>query len=307
MRRFFIVPLLLTAAACSRQPASVKVDATLQTLVPQDTVLLVGTRFEALLKTPIYQKNFANRQIPQIDEFARRTGIDPRKDLWELLFVSNGKEGFLLGRGKFGDEMFQPSLDRPSLENPQLGIERFTYKGMNLYGNDQGAVVLLSGTTAAIGRIDDLHNLIDHRTESHGPPAALTDLMKDLPADAQFWAAYAGGPIHLPFAADSNLGNLNKMIASVQTGSLYFDLRTGINGVLTANCSDDASGEQVEGAFKALIGIGRLSVPKNQPELADVYNTIRVTREGKRVKLYMDVPENMAQKFLDLWMGAVRQ
>ena len=295
MRKLLILAAV-GLAGCSTTPSSVKVDPLLDTLVPSDTVLLVGTRLEKLLKTPIYQKNFANRQIPQIEEFSRRIGVDPRKDLWELLFVSNAKSGVVLGRGKFADELMEPNLAKE-------GATRMGYKGLNLYGNDQGAVVLLNPTTAAVGRIDDLHNLIDHKGDSHGPPPALAALVKQIPANAQFWAAYSGGPLQLPFDPNSNLANINKLVSSVDTGSVYFDLTSGLNGVLTANCASDDGAEQVESAFKALIGIGRLSVPKNQPDLADVYNTIRVTREAKRVKLYIDVPDAMVQKFLGMWLG----
>lgn len=295
MRRSLILATLLVAA-CSQKPSSVKVDPSLDTLVPPDTVLLVGTRLETLLKTPVYQKNFAGRQIPQIEEFARRTGLDPRKDLWELLFVSNGKQSVLLGRGKFADEMMEPKLEKE-------GATRSGYKGLNLYGNDQGAVMFINPTTAALGRIDDLHSLVDHRAQAHGPPPALAQLMKEIPADSQFWAAYSGGPIHLPFDPDSNLGNVNKLVAFVETGTVSFDLRSGLSGVVLANCSSEDGAEQVQGALKALVGLGRLSVPKEQPDLAQIYDTIRVTKESRRVKLYIDVPEAMVEKFLGMWMG----
>ncbi len=289
-----IAAFSLVLAGCATKPAGVYVDPTLNTLVPQDTVLLVGTRLEKLLKTPVYQKNFANRHFPQIDDFARRTGLDPTKDLWELLAVSNGKGGFLLGRGKFADEMMEPRLEKE-------GAIRAPYKGFNLYTSGEGAVMFINPTTAALGRVDDLHMLIDHKGDSHGPPATLAALMKDIPPDAQFWAAYGGGALHLPIDQNSNLANLNKLVSSVETGSLYFDLSNGIAGTVTANCSTDEGGEQVEGAFRALIGLGKLSVPKDQPELAQVYNMMRVTREGKRVRLYLDVPEAMVERFLKMW------
>jgi len=295
MRKVLVIPLLF-AAACSHKPASVKVDPSLDTMVPPDTVLLVGTRLEALLKTPVYQKNFANRQIPQIEEFARRTGLDPRKDLWELLFVSNGKNGVLLGRGKFADEMLEPRFEKE-------GATRSDYKGFHLYGNDQGALMLISPTVAAVARVEDLHALVDRKPEAHGPPPAVAELMKEIPADAQFWAAYAGGPIHLPFDPNSNLGNVNKLISSVETGFLYFDLRSGLNGLVVANCGSEDAAEQVQGALKALVGLGRLSVPKEQPDLAQVYDSIRITKEAKRVNLHIDVPEAMVDKFLGMWLG----
>jgi len=295
--RYPLLLVTLALCACAHKPVGPKVDPSLDTLVPGDTVLMAGTRLEALLKTPVYQRNFANRQIPQIDEFARRTGLDPRKDLWELLYVSNGKLGVLLGRGKFGDEMMAPGLDR---KYDQDGAQRFGYKGFTMFGNDRGAMLLINGTTAALGDIPALHSLIDQRPASHGPPPAMAALIREIPPDAQFWGAYAGGPVHLPL--DGLLANLNKLLSTVQSGTVYFDLRTGINAVAAAACVNDQAAQDVQGALKALVGLGRLNVPKNQPDLAQVYDAIRVTQEGPRVKLYIDVPESMADKFLKLWL-----
>src|SRR5258706_2372913 len=259
MRILLIAALAL--AGCSR-PASVgvKTDPVLQTLVPGDTVLMVGTRLEAVEKTPVYQKYFAGRQFSQIEELAQRTGLDPRKDLWELLFVSNGKQSVLLGRGKFANEM-EPRLEKE-------GAQRMGYKGFNLIGNERGAVVFINSSTAAIGEIDALHSLIDQREASHGPPPALAAMMKEIPSDVQFWAAYTGGSVKLPFEEISNLANVNKLLSYVQSGNVYFDLRTGLDGVALGNCSSEEGAQQVRDALKALVGIGRLSAPKNQPELS---------------------------------------
>src|SRR5262249_31066675 len=159
-----------------------------------------GTRLEILLKTPVYQRNFAGRKIPQIDEFAKRTGLDPRKDLWELLFISNGKENVLLGRGKFGDEMMQPKLEKE-------GMQTSSYKGATLVGNDRGAIWVINPTTAALGEIVSLRSFIDKRDVAHGPPPAMEILLKEIPPEAQFWGAYNGGPIHLPLDDSPLLSN----------------------------------------------------------------------------------------------------
>jgi hypothetical protein len=192
--------------------------------------------------------------------------------------------------------MMQPKFEKE-------GMQTFSYKGSTLIGTDRAAMLLINPTTAALGDIPSLHSLIDQRSISHGPPPAMTVLLKEIPPDAQFWGAYAGGPIHLPFDNGSVLGNLNKLLATIQTGTVYFDLRTGVNGVAAATCANDDGAQEVAGALKALVGIGRLSVPKNQPDLAQVYDTIRVTQESTRVKLYIDVPEVMADKFLKMWLG----
>jgi hypothetical protein len=295
MRRTWWIALLVMAG-CARKPVQVQIDSSLATLVPPDTVIMVGTRLDSLVKTPVYQKNFAGKPLPQIEEFASRTGIDPRKDLWELLYVSNGHDGVLLGRGKFADEMEEP-------DSKKEGVQRFGYKGFKMLGDERTAVLFVNSTTAAIGPVPALHALIDQRADSHGPPPALATLIAQIPPNAQFWGAYAGGPIHLPFDADSNLGNVNKLLGSVQNGIIYFDLRSGLTGVASASCADEAGAQQVYGALKAIIGLGRLSVPKNQPDLAQAYDSIRVTQEASQVKLHVDVSQEVVDKFLAVWLG----
>jgi len=298
MRRFLIGALLLFAACGQKVDVGVKVDPALAALIPPDTVLLAGTRVEALLKTVVYQKYFAQRSFPQMEKFAQQTGLDVRKDLWELLFVSNGHQGVLLGRGKFANEM-EPKLEKQ-------GAQRFVYKGHNLIGNDRAAVMFVNSSTAAVGETAALESLIDHRQESNGPPALLAAQMKEIPAEVQFWAAYAGGSIQLPFPENSNLANVNKLLSSVQSGTVYFDLRTGLNGVATGVCSSEQGAQDVQGALKALVGLGRLSTPADRPELLSAYDSIRITQDSRRVKVYIDVPQELADKFLEVWIGRQR-
>jgi hypothetical protein len=295
-RRILFCALVLLAGCARKSVVGPKIDPALATLVPDDTTLLVGTRLEALERTPVYQKYLADRKFPQVEEFAKQTGLDPQKDLWELLFVSNGKNGVLLGRGKFANEM-EPRLEKE-------GAKRFGYKGYNLVGDEKQAVVFISSTTAAMGATESLRYLLDQRGAAKGPPPALAQMMKDIPPDAQLWSVYAGGPMDLGLSG--NLGNLNKLVNSVQSGTLYFDLRTGLSGVATGDCSTNQDAEDVQGALKAFIGLGRLNTPANQPEMQAAWDGLRVTLQDKRVKLYIDVPQNVVDQFLGLWMGRRR-
>jgi hypothetical protein len=294
--RIAICALALLTACTHKPPVGPKIDPALATLVPADTTMLVGTRLEALARTPVYQKYFANRKFPQVEEFAKQTGIDPTKDLWELLFVSNGKDSVLLGRGRFANEM-EPQL-------PATHGKRFNYKGYNFVGDENAALLYLSGSTAALGPTASLRNLLDQRGKSDGAPANMAALMKDIPSDAQFWAVYAGGAIDLKLPG--NLGNVGKMMSSVESGSLYFDLRAGLNGVAQGQSTTDQGAEELQGALKAFIGLGRLNTPANQKELQSAWDGLRVTNQDRRVKLYIDVPQSVVDQFVNLWMGRGR-
>jgi hypothetical protein len=290
MRRLLLPVILLTNACITKPPAvEVKIDPALKTLVPADTILMAGVRFEALLKTPLYQKYFADRPIPELDELCRKTGIDRRKDLWELLFISNGREGVLLGRGKFAD---QEQL------KPGSGEQRSVYKGYSLIGDGRVAILFVSPTTAALGAVPALHSLVDQRQKSTGPPASLAALLREIPPDAQVWAAYTGGPAKLPFDKNSNWGNLNRLLIAAQSGAAHADLSTGFKATAQATFSTVQAAQQAHDALQGLAGFARLSLRPGQGDLAAALERIQVTQDQQRVKVQADLPQELADELL---------
>src|SRR5215471_19738178 len=102
MRTLLAAAAAVLLAACSHPAApGPRIDPALSGMIPADTVLMAGVRLEAIEKTALYQKHLAKIDIPGADRFAEQIKIDPRKDLWELLYVSNGTLNAVIGRGKF--------------------------------------------------------------------------------------------------------------------------------------------------------------------------------------------------------------
>lgn len=287
--------LALALSSCSLKPQAPNLDPSLALLIPSDTIVVLNVRLDQLQKTAIYQRFFSNQSLPQIDEFARQTGVDPRRDLWEVLFLSNGKQSAVLGRGMFSDES-EPRLDNLTKQ----GAKRFGYKGLNMVGDEKTAVLLVSPTVLAAGDTSFLKQMVDTRDKSTGPPPVLAALIKDIPRDAQLWGAYSGGPMKLPFQPGSNLANANKVLELIQQGSYYFDLRTGVNGVAMGQAATDQDAQQLEGALKGLIGLGRLSTPKDQPDAQRIWDGFRVTEQNKQVKLYVDQPQDLVENLIGL-------
>jgi hypothetical protein len=283
---------LMLVGCTSTPPAGPKIDPALAGLIPSDTVMMAGTRVEALMKTPLYRKFVAHRSVPQIDDFATRTGINPQKDLWELLYVSNGKSMAVLGHGMFSDEG-EPKLQK-------RGDNRFGYKGFNLVGNELTAILLISPTVLAMGDTDELRAIVDAREKSAGAPPGMATLLARMSPTAQIWAAYGGGQIQLPFDTSGNLGNINKILSLIQTGTLYLDFSTGLTGLAEGTSANDQNAEQLEGGLKAMIGLGRLSTSSKQPELAAAWDGLRPTREGREVKLHIDESEQSVDSLLNL-------
>jgi hypothetical protein len=295
MKTSIAVLLAVTAVSCSLKPQGGNLDPSLALLIPSDTIAVVNVRLDLLQKTAVYQKYLSKQSIPQIDEFAQKTGIDPRRNLWEVLFISNGKHSAILGRGMFSDES-EPRLDNLTKQ----GAKRFGYKGLNLVGDDSSAVLLVSPTVLAAGDTAFLKQMVDTRDKSTGPPATLAALIKDIPHEAQFWGVYSGGPVSLPFEAKGNLANAGKVLSLIQQGSFYLDFRMGVNGVAMGQSASEPDAQQLESALRGLIALGRLSTPANQADAQRIWDGFRVTEEKKQVKLYIDQPEELVEKLLSL-------
>jgi hypothetical protein len=288
--------LALALAGCVKTPPGPKIDPALASLIPPDTILLAGARLDRLQDTPIYQKHMANRPVPLIDDFPIQIGLEvKRKDLWELLLISDGKQSVVLGRGKFADEA------EPRIEIP--GATRFAYKGYNLVGDERQAVLLVSPSVIGVGATAALRSLIDNKGKGNGPPAVLADQLKQMPAEAVLWAAYGGGVTRLPFNAPGDLANVNKIMASIQSGSMYLDLRTGVNGLATGTCGSDQDAKGLYDALRGLAGLAQLAIPKDKPEVGRILDGLRITQDSHQVNIHIEEPEELVDPLLNFWLG----
>lgn len=291
MKKLFVLIAIFSLSACKKNDIGALVDPALSTLVPADTTILIGLRVEDLMKTPVYQKYLASRAIGPIDDFAREFNLDVRKDLWQVLYISNGKENVVLGRGKFSNEA-EPRINRP-------GATRTNYRGFTLVGDDKTSVLLMGPTLAGAGDTAGLKRIIDTRDKTNGPPGVLAERMKEIPREAGMWSVFTGAPIPLPANATANFGNLVKVMNSVESGSIYLDLRSGISGKAVGITSADKNAKELYDALRGMLGLARMMTDKENSSLQRVYDGIRVTQDGRIVNLYIEEQEDAVNVLAD--------
>ncbi|MEI9811666.1 MAG: hypothetical protein WDO18_02850 [Acidobacteriota bacterium] len=298
MKRALLVAFaLLALAACKKSGAGAKVDPALSTLVPPDATLLVGIRVEDLMKAPLYQKYLADRTLGPLEEFKAETGVNIKKDLWEILFISTGKDNVVLGRGKFSNEA-EPRIARES-----QGGQRMSYRGFTLIGDEKTAVLLMGPSLIGMGDTAALRRIVDTRDKTNGPPAVLANRMKDIPGEAEMWAVFRGTPITLPPNAPPNMGNLVKTMNSVESGSFYLDFNTGISGKASGSAATDPAAKELYDSLRGMLGLVRLMGGKNDVKQQRLYDGLRVTQDGRNVNLYIEEQEDSIATLMDLVMG----
>jgi hypothetical protein len=282
------LPAVLLMSACQRPQPGVRIDPALATIIPADTVMAAGVKVEAIRQTPLYAKYIEKIEPLRVGDFARKTGFDPRKDLYELLAASNGEDAIVMARGKFSPLGLEPKAGD--------GIPRTSYKGLTLLGDEKSSIAFINPSVAVAAPLPVLRHFLDHRTETSGPPPALAARLKQIRPDSQVWAAAIGGEnlIRL-IPQDGNLANLNRVLADVQSATVSIDLRFGLDFLGQAVYSDEKSARQTTEALRALLGFARLNTPSSEPDLLKAYDGIQVNQLNNTMK----VTANLTNPMLD--------
>ncbi len=291
-----LMAFIASIVGCGNKQASASfhVDPELAKLIPADTVFLLGVNADAIRNTPVYQKYIGALNLPNLTQFTEQTGLDPRKDISQLLSVSNGKTGVLLARGNFNQADIERRLETG-------GAKRSSYNGRNLFGDDLRSVAFINGGTAVAGSTVAVKQVID----GHGGlPAVFADRVKTLPADSQIWAALAGSlpSLSVGVPENSNLGSALRLLRGIDSAVLGIDLRNGLDLSGNAICRSDQDAKRLHDALRGIIGLGRLSTPDNQPDLLKLYDAIKVEQQQSKVALTAQVPPDLTNRFIDLWV-----
>ena len=297
MRAIAALSLCLALGGCQpKKPGLLHIDPALESYVPPDTVFVAGANLEAIRDTTVYRDLLSRAPLPQLDDFARQTGLDPRKDLSQILSCSNGKRGLLMASGKFNRADLESRLERQ-------GGQPIAYKNRRLFGNENQAITFLSDSIAIAGPTSELRAIIDGRT-SAGLPPPLREQLRTLPQNDQIYAALNGSlaGLNIPAPENSNLANIMQALRSVNSATLGMDLSSGLQLMAAVNCNTERDAKFVHDLLKGVIGLGRLNTPDNQPELLKLYDAIQVTQQQTRTQVQASISQEQADKFFDLWL-----
>ena len=288
-----LLAILLTS--CGRPaPWNTRVDPALAKLIPPDTNLLGVVDLARLRGTAVYQQHLAPMVARELDELTRRTGVDPNRDVDQVLLASDGRNFVTLVRGRFnpGDAASRMQAG---------GATRTSYAGVDVFGQGGNAIAFPDPATAVAGGGAEVRSVLEQRRNGAGGiPAPLQPVVNDIPSKDQIWAALAGGVPAFP--AEGNLRNLAELARSVDRASAGLDLQSGLDLQARADCRSDEDARRVHDALRGFIALARMSAPANRPELIRVFDAINVVRENARVRVTASLDQKELDSFLSLWL-----
>jgi len=293
-RLFVFGFLLVTLAGCSGSlTRHGPIDPTLAAFIPPDTVVLAGVRMDQLRATPLYGKLAQENRLPRFDEFRTESGFDPSRDIHDLLLASDGKNMLAIAHGMFA-------------ARPAESLKAGDYKGYTLYAKDQrGVIAFLDKATALGGPAASVRAAIDQfKSGGRGAPRDLMARADTLPAGAQIWAVVAGwrGATPDQLRAMGNLGNMDRMLRSVEGANLTVDFRSGVHAAATGDCHTEPDAKTLADSLRGLTALARMAASRgaseSQQDLLRALDAIQVKQQGPVVQLNIDLAEDAAEKLV---------
>jgi hypothetical protein len=268
----------------------VRIYPSLAAVIPADTQFAVGFQLERLKTTPLYKRLIEGRRIPLIEDFAARTGFDPRKSIYEIVLVSNGQETLALAVGKFSRTTELRQGMEPPIKIEGDRVVRMVYKGYTLEGNENAALCFLNSATAIAGPAAALRGMIDRQQQNPQPPPALLAAIHEIPPENQIWGVATGDVNQL--LANLKLG-LKSLPFPIQRATFEADASVGLKAKVTLVCPDDRSAEQLA----LVIRTAQAFTPPSNA-FSSLYEKLNVSQEGVSVSIRLDLSAELLEQLL---------
>jgi hypothetical protein len=280
---------------------------------PADTLQVAFTNLAVLRSLPAYpqiRQRVLSHQLRAFQDFLRPMGIDPDRDVDEVMIGWRGEmagpSGYLgLAAGRFQPDLVQKYFDR-------TGLPALAYAGASLYAFGSGSdandlfFTFLDSSVAAFGRLTDVKAMLDARQGASNALNSNSDFVSwegELEGTAPQWGILNG-------KSTSNLGalwfggagqksvDLSSMTRSVRALLYRVQWDTGFTSrlVLVCDSADNAKG------FATLVDL--LHQAAAQPAatgsqgLPPLLQNLEAHRDGARVELDVSGPPEALDQVL---------
>jgi hypothetical protein len=284
--------LIIGFAIASALAAQPRIDNVLEKMVPPSATGIVGAHMDQIKQTEMYRKLLAMQGLGQLDQFARETGFDPRRDVREILFVTEGNGAVLLARGSF-------HVNASATKNFQK-----TRQGQyEIWSDARNGFCILDSTLAAAGPIQSIRDVLNEWTSgTHTAAQHLIGYAASVNPQFQIWGVSTGTGNFLvdhPPAPNSGL-DFTSIFRSLQEYWFQADFSSGMKAEIHANTHTEKEAMNVRDAAKGLIGLGRLNTPDNQPDLLKVWDGMSVDQQGRSISIRAEMPQELIDRLVQM-------
>jgi hypothetical protein len=295
----YLFVFLIGVVGCGKAGSKgASVDEAFRSAISADAQTLVSIKLDKLKASDLYRRHQQQLEVPQLNALSERVGLDPRRDLSNILLVWDGKHLLLLAAGGFSNAQIEAKL-------AAQGAQRASYKSFTLFTQGADAVSFPDRGFAIASSISTVQAALELRS-SHGGavPTELSDRLADVPADAQIWEVSRGGlpAANFPLRTDiaSALSNITTYVTGTSAG-LRFDSGSHLQARVV--CTSPEGAQRVHDAMRGLIGLARLTTNDNQLDMLRMWDAVSITKDQQFVRIQADLPADLTDKLITQLSG----
>ena len=268
-------------------------DANLLRFAGPGTQAVAGISVSSSLGSPFGQFLLSQMKAedPKFREFVDSTGFDPRRDLHEVVIITDSVaakgKGLVIARGVFNGPQLMDFISKQG-----HGGTATTYKGVALLSNPSGeneTVAVLDGSVALAGDTAMVKAAIDRRASGVDMDPRLASKVAEVSGAYDIWgvtmspadAAQVAGADRMPAEA---LKAIEQSSAGVKFGTTV-----RIAGEAIARSEKDA--QALADVFKFLTGMMKMNDKQTKNPMASMLDRIVVTTAANTVQFSLSIPQ----------------
>ena len=309
--RLLAVPLALFAAS---GPALLAADVSMLNLLMPDAKVVTGVDVERTRNSPFGQ--YFIRQMTAkdsgLEKFTQITGMDPRRDVFEIMVASSDSGAALNATGPGSILVLRGAVD-PSKLTQLAGMHGAvtSYNGTQVIEVGKGAQaawVGFLGNLMVVGPQAGVKTAIDRYRSAKKADTLLTARIQAASSKHDAWfvttvspGALAGNLTSNPNVKGAMSGDLMQGIESL-SGGVKFGANVIVSGEATARSDKDASA--LVDVLRFFANMAQSSGAKSGP--MSILNNAQMMAEGKTVKFSLTTPEQEFEKLFAPGMDRVK-
>jgi hypothetical protein len=280
---------------------------------PADTLQVAFTNLAELRSLPVYtqiRQRILNRQLHAFEDFLRPMGIEPERDIDEVMLGWRGEMVGPAGYLGLAAGRFQPDLIQKYFQQTNLPVRE--YNGSDLYAFGSGSdpndlfFTFFDNSLAAFGRLVDVKAMVDARMGSINALSANADFVNwqgELDDTAPQWGILNGksaGNLAGLWLAPSGQKNVDLSSLGRNVRALLYRVQwdTGFSAQLTMVCATPESAAGFGTLVNLLQQASKQPTPAGGVAFPPILQSIETKRDGARLELDVSGPPELLDQIL---------
>ncbi len=267
-------------------------------LLPADARFLVGLDVKRFTASPLYQKFHAQARPDAFRELEERTGLNPERDLDQVLIAGQATKGagpgLALVLGSFDTYKLGQSIETGKDKVAGHAFEGCTEYVFNEGGHEAMAVAFIDRQALLIGRQAAVEGALSGRARGAAPlrtNATLMGLLERVKPGSTFWMVGDQSLLqNLPGTVPSPAGNGTSIeLPALRSLIVTGDLEPVISLAITGDAADPTAAKNLANIVSGFVSLVALQASQ-KPELKDLAQAVSVATDQSRVLVNARVP-----------------